>query len=124
MEPNQKLYNFGIKWIQEHSLAITLQSESWSETKLRALTQDTTWVIFWDSPYRESEDNITAMLCGLKEYITQGGQICLRHTSPQYKEAHPQADELLPCPIIGLRRRMACPTFRYARMIAKNLECS
>ena len=124
LEPNPRLYAFAEEWKVYHDLSIQMSHTDWIDTNPSTIVNDATWVVLWDITHRISETSVTSILLKLRPHIDRGGKICLKHTSPQYKEQHPESDSLISCPIFGLRWNLACPTFRYARNIAKQLDCS
>lgn len=124
VEPNRKLHAFGSEWCTHHGLPIQLLNVNWLRSDINNLINDVMWVVLWDITHRISEANVTSILLQLRQHLHRGGKICLKHTSPQYKEQHPEADSLISCPVFGLRWNLACPTFRYARNVAKQLDCS
>ena len=124
VEPNPNLHAFASEWSAYHHLPMQLLNMNWLQLDINTVINDITWIVLWDITHRISENNVTSILLQLRQHITRGGKICLKHTSPQYKEQHPESDSLISCPIFGLRWNLACPTFRYARNIATQLNCS
>lgn len=121
-EPNEQLYAFGRDWIELNSLPIDLQHRSW--TSIKQTLKDTTVLVFWELPFLLSDSHLKNILSSLKDFITRGGRICIRHTSPQYLERHPMNDELLFSPIRGVIRKTACAEFQYMQHLAEELQCT
>ena len=86
VEPNLKLHVFASEWSAYRHLPIQLVNMNWRQLDINTVINDITWIVLWDITHRVSENNVTSILLQLRQHIHRGGMICLKHTSPHYKE--------------------------------------